>query len=281
MKTINKVKLVGLASLITTNSLFAQTFSAADFGELLNYSAVVTDEMKVKEATYAGNIGLVSGSELKLEDDGVINGNIFLASGASTDLDGVLNGSIITGAAVNSSLSSAANMFSSLQTKLDGLTVNGGTFSGDGSKVHNAVADVTVIRYDGGMKLEGETITLNGNASFANIFVFKTDDFETKDGTNVILNGVSASNIIWYSDDNKLTINHDKGDSSGPNSFSGILFAPEAKAKVGGGGIFNGAVYAEEIDIGSGARFTSVVPEPSSTALLGLGAVGFILRRKR
>lgn len=155
----------------------------------------------------------------------------------------------------------------------------------------------------------GEKITLSIDASVAEGFYIKTLYID-----QLVLSGLNSGDNVLFSDKDSQTIsyNGNNSDSNASFRYTGSPSSPAAypdsptwRPTVGGNSLADGLgnleqlsaentesweisieatdgqLYFNQVHVAYEVAEVSAVPEPSSTGLIALGSLGFLLRRKR
>jgi len=288
MKLYTKLKLAGLATILSVSTSSAQTFGAA-----ADYSLFITNgdgKLDAKDFNISGNVGISHGAEGKVKDASLIGKVDVYGSTSNFEIENTPGVYLIdSSSAINTSLNDANSDLEDLVDYYNGLAANsyvsGDTASGTSTKLNKVDLTLTSTQavnvFDfKEIKFDKNTISLNSRTGYNDLFVIRIEDKLASSLT--LMSGVDPSQVVWLINDGDATANH--GDPIlGGYSFEGTIINLEGKVTIGGEGQFSGQVYAKEIKLGSDGSFVTVVtvPEPSSTALLGLGALGLLIRRKR
>jgi choice-of-anchor A domain-containing protein len=236
----------------------------------------ISSDSDVQASSVTGSLGVGPNGEYRKSAAGIVVGNVYLASGVTTDLSGAPGsaGTIINNADLSQAFADAlaastyAATLSTTQTL--GLVNDDLTLTGIGGL---NVYSVTNIHISGSEKL-----TITGSASDFFIFNFASNGGISMTGNSaLVLNGVDASQILYNmpgSDDISILAD-----------LSGTILAPTRDFTLHHANL-TGAVFANDIWISSGASVIQdtydgpdeplppppVIPEPGSLILLGFGA---------
>jgi hypothetical protein len=246
----------------------------------------------------ATTFGLIGGTAVSNTGTSVVTGNVGVGSGAGTITGFNPTGTTVSGSVISpgSALSNNAyadfvNAFNtsvglaSTQSYSD-LSVNR-TFIGNNVYTFTTPSVTTTT---------GITLTFDAQNDPNAVFVVRTDAAFTANGAlNFTLqNQAKSTNIFWIVGTNATL----SPASSGPMTFDGNILAGGSftmSAQSGGSGALagtiNGCVYSESVSTLAGttniggckvSNAPASVPEPGSSALVGLGCLmGIVAWRKR
>ncbi|CAN5504885.1 hypothetical protein BH11ARM2_BH11ARM2_12170 [soil metagenome] len=223
---------------------------------------------------------LVAGGSVNY-NSGSVKGNIVSKNAPTLTSFGYQNGGhSVTGAGA---VSSAIN-FSQTASYLQQASTQWGNLAGNGS----------IVAQYGGITFTGTSNTLNVfNISASQLQAGSYYNFNIPSGSTVLFN-VSGTSVNFnntgynFSNQTKVLWNLKDATTVGVTSLNGSILAPKAAVN-GNYGAINGQLFAKSFSgytqINS-QYFTgnlptvNAVPEPASMAVLGLGALGFLRRRR-
>ncbi|MFK7850776.1 MAG: collagen-binding domain-containing protein [Akkermansiaceae bacterium] len=283
--------------IVSTALLSASMGHAQTLGSAANYDILLlgNGSMELKDANQLfGDVGLSSGSELDGKGESTIfDGTIFKHNGATITNGGGLapSNGIQSSGAINGALNTANADVTNYINYLEGLTADAtygpqtSTFSFATTKAQT-VLDFTEI------DLDGESFSLTGRAGGTDQIIIRTSDFLEFKESDLNLTNFDIDNVIWYhSGSDNFDLHKSDSDPANFMKFAGTVIAPNAETRIGEVS-FNGRLIGGELKLGSGFEFEGppnppnppnppVIPEPSSSLMLILGAAGFLLRRRR
>lgn len=261
------------------------TSSEVDGSAMIGGNLMGTSSYAVMGVTAPNGDGLAVGGDIMGGINVHVNngGNLRLAGsvvgGSTVDFNG--GGALINDSNVSTMVSNAFSEIEAISASLSGLSANG---SLDGGGNMNATPVLM-----GGQLVAVYNLTngdfdnlgqLNLNIGSADSVIINVmSDAGMVDliaPPNIIggFNQANSSRILWnLYDATDVVIN---------NSFNGALLAPYASLDLQGGGM-NGSVAVDSIDMDAEVRlnlYTGYLPEPATMALLGLGGL-VALRRRR
>ena len=235
---------VGTGCTITINSavcLASQFGAASGFSVLglqganLNFSSGGT--------MVTGNVGVGVNGQLNFSGGGTVYGTLYADPTAQIQLSG---GSQFTGGEHTQSMAAIQSAAAAEATTLNGLTptqtfgsiTSSTTFTGNGGQ--------NVIQINGQVNLGGaSTLTIVGGPN--DTFVFDiSNQFQLSGGSNIVLNGVSPNQVIWY-----LPGNGNQVQTTGNSNTAGIFFVPSGQIQISGG------VHVSEFIAGQGITLHS------------------------
>jgi hypothetical protein len=159
-------------------------------------------------------------------------------------------GGIITGAdallsAANASVADAASCYAALGsgTSLGNVTTSRVLTSGGAVNVYSMTS----------LNLNGQTLTLNGTST--DLFLFVVQGSFDWSQSQIILNGVSPSQVVWYFPNaSDVTIN------KATTVFAGTILGPTASVDYHNPAQFTGAIIAQSIDVHSAFNICKPAP---------------------
>ena len=223
--------------------------------------------------------GVVSNTNQKAED---FTGGAYVHSGASfsyEDKNFFPTGGVLTGISVDNLLDQANDDVLLLATNLNGLLATGSTgFLGDNDSLTFFSSGSLNVIDIAGVNYNSDSLTLQSRSGFMDTFVLRVAGNFDFSQSSVILNGLTASNVLFYFP-NASDIKINKS----ATVFNGTILAPNGSVEYHNPATFNGAIIARHIDVHSDFNLNHVplVPEPSAAILGALGAAMLVLRRKR
>jgi hypothetical protein len=300
--SIARAKL-GISAIFSAISLISFTGSArADFilggGEdyAILFEGAGGNTLQVTNTTINGNVGVGNTGQMTDSGPSTINGRIDFSAADTGQFHNNNQGNIITGGVHYNiaAVTSALNWVNSLSQMLYGdagtsVAINGNTtvnassgtiFIVNGQAVH--VFDATSFHNSG-----GQTLTINGNATdlvainldgLGNIQFHGGITFTGGIGLGNVLFNLGGGDYVHNTGAPSLDINNNGGTAG---IARGIFLDPNGAMDVTNGVVF-GHVFggdSHDFQFVSGANIT--VPEPSTLCLLGLGAIGVLLRRSK
>jgi PEP-CTERM motif-containing protein len=294
---------LGISAIFSAISLISFTGSArADFilggGEdyAILFEGAGGNTLQVTNTTINGNVGVGNTGQMTDSGPSTINGRIDFSAADTGQFHNNNQGNIITGGVHYNiaAVTSALNWVNSLSQMLYGdagtsVAINGNTtvnassgtiFIVNGQAVH--VFDATSFHNSG-----GQTLTINGSATdlvainldgLGNIQFHGGITFTGGIGLGNVLFNLGGGDYVHNTGAPSLDINNNGGTAG---IARGIFLDPNGAMDVTNGVVF-GHVFggdSHDFQFVSGANIT--VPEPSTLCLLGLGAIGVLLRRSK
>jgi hypothetical protein len=257
---------------------------ASSFGLL----ALTNGTMNINNAnapTAVGDVGFSSGVTTVAAAKAAITGTVYVDSTAATSFnsqvhsDFTATGGIVIGgaantklAAANSAVTSAASFYNS-NSALGVAPTSLGTVGGNLNLTSTGSVNLYTIN---SLNFNGNTLTLNGNAT--DLWVFRVDGSFQWAQSQMILNGVSAGQIVWVIDDTTTTTELDRINKSA-TVFDGTIIStnPNITFRYDDPADFTGRILADNILVDSSASITvptsSAVPGP----IVGAGLPGFVV----
>jgi hypothetical protein len=223
-----------------------------------------------------GNVGVNGSGTLALTGTTFVHGNVILGTGAkvTTSGSGTVTGTTTTDQAT---LTQAASDANAAAAAAKALASSGGgvgvTSITSGGNLTPGVYNLTTLNLGNNQQL---------NLAAGGSYVFNISGGLVLHGPDGIFlaSGLSPSDVLF-----NITGNTDVAFSGGGNGavLNGIILAPNSKVNLSPGLVNGEIISGQNISIVSGADVMGVVPEPSTNALLILGAVaaGFALLRRR
>jgi len=242
--------------------------SLPDFGNLTNF-AELGNQLNESAVTINGNVGVSENGTLTLASPSTINGDVYVASGATFSRLGTVTGSIFTGqnlAAEQSTVFSASSALAALPAD---QTVTGNQATGLSIDVPTGL--VYVLDLNGGLNLSDQNITETGGGDL--VINLASSAFNLK-GTSSIL-GNPQNIFINYLGSG--TVNSAVGDV-----VNGQVFIPGGAANLDG--TWNGSIFGgnKTITMLADSTLNGVpIPEPSSIAMAAMGGISMIILRLR
>lgn len=237
----------------------------------------------------------LTGSTDNLSSGGlVVDGNIGVAANASAAISsGTVNGSFYVDPSGTVTQSGGENVPVIVQSLAAAQTaaINLATFAANAAKAptqsFSSITSAMTITGDGGenviditgsagIHLSGGNLTISGGPKdYFIIDVEGSQGMQLSGNTNIVLQGVSANEVLWYFPGTANNILQTSGDSD----TRGIFLAPN------GGIQINGGYHVSEFIAGGPLSFQSnptIVPEPAWApfCIIGAASLGMLIRRR-
>lgn len=240
-----------------------------DFDNLPNF-AQLGNNLRNAASTVNGNVGVSSGGSLTTTAFNTINGDLYVAEGASSSGPGTVTGSTFAGVDLTTeqnTVFSASEGLSALSPDEVISSLQTGSLSFD-----IPAGQVYVVNLNGGLNLTGpDGITVTGGGA---LVLNVGSSFAMSSAATIL--GPSASDIfINYTGASLANL-------SGAD-INGQLFFPSAPATFSGG-VVNGGVFGgnSAITLTASQTLNGVpVPEPGTMALAAMGGISIIILRRR
>ena len=245
------------------NAKAASTAALPDISLLRPY-AEFGNQLDESIAAITGNVGVSAGGNLHVMETAIINGNVFVASGATFQNDRANNSNIAGTITTGQNLTATQNQVFSASSTLSTLSPDLTFSTLDSNQNFSAPAGTALV-------VDVTNLNLNGNgANGANISFSGAGDLVLNVSGSFNLGGTTG---ILTSDPSHVFINYTG--SSGlqtnvANIVDGNLFIPTANANLAGtffGGLYTGTGL---VTLTSGATLAAV-PEGSTLWLVLLG----------
>jgi hypothetical protein len=291
-----------LATLLAISPAAHAGFSLGDAQQFAVLSQFANNQLNFNNGTITGDIGLGSPRQFTISN-GSVNGNIRFSGASSTagltpspdpgSNPGpftVSGGGTVSGGVVANDpfVTSALNTINTLSQTLGGeagtaltltssqtINASSGILDGSGNRVFNS-ASVNLNN--------ASVLTINGSASDY-VVVNVTVNNPAFNGSILLTGGITSDHVLFNMFGGNYTTH-----TGGPT----LTLSPNGQTETGtfldpnGGmqfnhGILDGRFFGGDVtnqQIVSGASIVAPVPEPGSVALIGLGLLGFALRRK-
>jgi hypothetical protein len=249
--------------------------SRGDLGPAANYAVLgfnganVTLNLSSGGLAINGNVGVGNNSTLNFSS-GTINGNVDLAASATLNKSGgttYINGSVnqpVDFGPINTAVNNEVSFLNGLtptQTFSSGI-VNPTTITGNGGQ------NVIQVDSNQGIHLSGGKLTLNGSPSTTFIFQITSGNFQLSGNTDIVLTGgVTPSNVFWDIEGSSGQVQ-----TSGQSDTVGIFIAPSEPIQINGGTHDSEFITGDQFSAQSNPVIIHPIPEPSTDALLVLGA---------
>lgn len=260
-------------------STLASLGAADQFGILgLENGTVIINSATSIVGDVGYSAGVVSTTNQKVD---LFDGTAYVSSTANfsyTAATFVPTGGIQTGPAVDQLLAqanadalAAAAHFASLAA-----THSLGALGDNDDRTVTSVGDVNVVSLTS-LNYKSDTLTLVGRPGHDDIFIFNVAGNFNFSQSTIELHDVLAYNVIFnFLNPASISINKDS------SVFNGVILAPTGSVDYHNPATFDGAIIAKDINLHSDFNLThTVIPEPSSLALLALGALTLIRRPRR
>ena len=253
---------------------------------------VATDIHMNGPGVSSGNAGISAGTlSLSQSVSPGINGNVYLATGATVSNPSLVSGSIFTGqdAVVNAAVSAAQNAsanFSSLAPTITTITAFNSAMTINSNPNANGV---TVINLTGGIQLTNasDVITLVGNST-QDFVINVSSQFQMMNAAMIVLSGgLIPAHVVFNVESSVATIQTSGGLSQEP-VLNGILLANGAKLQFATMSVV-GEIFtnAKGDQFASGSTYTQApppsgpgVPEPVTLLLIGPALGALVLWRR-
>lgn len=241
--------------------------SLPSFDNLPNF-AQLGNNLNENNGTIFGNVGVSDGGTISIGAPSTIEGNLFIATGATRSGPGAVTGTIFT----NQNLSLEQSTVFTASLDLADLPPDQ-TVTGDqttGLTIDVPAGQVYVLNLNGGLDLNNQNIVLTGGGNL----VLNIGGTFSLTGSASIL-GPPANVFVNYIGAN--TVNTHIGDT-----IDGQVFIPNAPATLDG--VWNGGVFSGNLQVSllSASTINAVpVPEPGVALLMAAGFVPFMLLARR
>jgi hypothetical protein len=284
-KKRSPILLQGLIGLLMMSAAHA----GFNLGDSSNYQILYTGagkKLEFQDSSILGNIGIGALGVGVFNPDSKVDGNIDFAAEAIIES----KGAAITGevrakqAAVQNNLDYLSELSSNLgaekgtETKINlpkgEMTINAdtGVADNDGNRIFHVVD----FKFN-----KSSTLFINGDGKESVVFNFeKGAEFS---GTIVLTGGLKADQVLW----NLHGFEHELKVNTSQNTLQGVFLNPKGRMSMNNsllrGRFFGGGVEVMSIDGRSLIHSSDPIPEPSTYALLGIGAIGMliVMRRKK
>jgi choice-of-anchor A domain-containing protein len=278
-KKRSPILLQGLIGLLMMSAAHA----GFNLGDSSNYQILYTGagkKLEFQDSSILGNIGIGALGGGVFNPDSKVDGNIDFAAEAIIES----KGAAITGevrakqAAVQNNLDYLSELSSNLgaekgtETKINlpkgEMTINADT--GVPDKDGNRIFHVVDFEFN-----NSSTLFINGDGKESVVFNFaKGAEFS---GRIVLKGGLEADQVLWnlHGSEHELKVN------TSQNTLQGVFLNPKGKMSMNNsilrGRFFGGGAEDMSIDGRSLIHGSDPIPEPSTYALLGIGAIGMLM----
>ncbi|MBT8044479.1 MAG: PEP-CTERM sorting domain-containing protein, partial [Verrucomicrobiae bacterium] len=270
-----------LAAILSSASLSAQTSitSSVDYGVLVLNDGV----SDIKDSAISGDILYSDNSQNVIEDISPLTGSVFVHTNVdkfdAKPVYAPTGGTFTSGFDDKIDQANIDAMAMAMLADTQTATASYGKIDKTDFS-YSSSSSLTVLDIEELIQDEN-TFSLTGRAGEDDQFIIRIDKKLNFRKSLVELNNLDASDVLWYFGTGGDTdIFHAKPDPDADYGFSGVVLNPDGQIRLGGEGDFNGTLIGGEIKIGSGANFESI-PEPSSSALILLGSMALLARRRR
>ena len=281
--------LIGLAAIAgpcAAGTILSDLGSAGPLNWAILAGPNVADFALNGPGTTNGNVGYDGSNTLKLDASGgheAINGNLFLAPGASVSHPGQVTGTIFTNSSLpGTAWSDALSATAAFAALAPNRTINGNVNS---STTITATGTGTyVVDINGDL---GANLTIVGNAS-DNVIINITGKLQYNSNSVTLSGGLTSSNVVLNFVGSKGGDLHTSGGLNNESVINAIVLATSRNIGFAPG-LVNGELIAggQQLHLVSGASANELtthtsVPEPATCFLLGAALLGLgCYRRKR
>lgn len=262
-----RTALIAGFSVAISSKATVPTSDLPDFDNLPNFAQLGND-LNENDGDVYGNVGVSEGGTISIGAPSTINGDLYLATGATQSGPGAVTGTTFTGVSLSTEQSTVFTASADLANLTPDQVVSGDQTTG--LSIDVAPGEVYVLNLNGGLDLNNQNITLTGGGDL----VLNIGNTFSLTGSASI-DGPAQNIFVNYTGGN--TVDTHVGDT-----VNGQVFIPNAPASLDG--VWNGGVFSGNLEaslLSAGTINAVPVPEPGVMALISASLVASLLLVRR